>query len=147
MIGIIVATHGRLSDGLVDAAELIIGGTDNIVPLNLFQGDNVQDLNVQILEAIKKVDQNDGVIIFTDLFGASPYNQATLAIHSLPDEQQEKIFVITGVNLPVLIEAINQRMIGTPIGEMVTVILNEGQQSMVVWPSEENNFDKENEDF
>lgn len=67
MIGIIVATHGKLSDGLVDAAELIIGGTDNIVTLNLFQGDNVQDLNKQVLEAINKVDQNNGVIIFTDL--------------------------------------------------------------------------------
>lgn len=147
MIGIIVATHGKLSDGLVDAAELIIGGTDNIVTLNLFQGDNVQDLNKQVLEAINKVDQNNGVIIFTDLFGASPYNQATLAVHSLPVEKQEKIFVITGVNLPVLLEAINQRMMGTPIHEAVNSILNEGQQSMVVWPSEKDPLDEENEDF
>ncbi|MEK5340682.1 PTS sugar transporter subunit IIA [Heyndrickxia faecalis] len=147
MIGIIVATHGKLSDGLVDAAELIIGGTDNIVTLNLFQGDNVQDLNKQVLEAINKVDQDNGVMIFTDLFGASPYNQATLAVHSLPVEKQEKIFVITGVNLPVLIEAINQRMMGTPIHEAVNAILNEGQQSMVVWPSEKDPSDEENEDF
>ncbi|WP_017552266.1 hypothetical protein [Heyndrickxia coagulans] len=46
-----------------------------------------------------------------------------------------------------LIEAINQRMMGTPIHEAVNSILNEGQQSMVVWPSEKDPLDEENEDF
>ncbi|MDQ0412321.1 PTS sugar transporter subunit IIA [Mesobacillus stamsii] len=147
MIGIIIATHGKMSDGIIDAAELIIGSTDKIETLNLYQGDDVQDLNKQMLEAIKRVDQNEGILLFTDLFGASPYNQATLAIHSLPVEKQEQIFVLTGVNLPMVLEAINQRMIGTSIHETVTAVQNSGQQSMVLWPSEENNTDKVNDDF
>lgn len=137
MIGIIVATHGKMSDGLVDAANLIVGPSENIETLNLYQDDDIQNLNKQMLEAIHKVDQNKGVIIFTDLFGASPYNQATLAINSLPDEKQENTFVITGVNLPMLLEAINHRMIDTSVSDSVTAILDSAKESMVSWSSEE----------
>lgn len=147
MIGIIVATHGKMSDGIVDAAELIIGGTDDIETLNLYQGDDIQDLNKQMLEAIKKVDQNDGVIIFTDLFGASPYNQATLAIHSLPEDQREKITVITGVNLPMLLEAINQRLMNASIDDAVEAIVNTAGQSVVTWTIKDENSDDDEDDF
>lgn len=147
MIGIIVATHGKMSDGIVDAAELIIGGTDDIETLNLYQGDDIQDLNKQMLEAIKKVDQNDGVIIFTDLFGASPYNQATLAIHSLPEDQREKITVITGVNLPMLLEAINQRLMNASIDDAVEAIVNTAGQSVVKWTIKDENSDDDEDDF
>lgn len=147
MIGIIVATHGKMSDGIVDAAELIIGGTDDIETLNLYQGDDIQNLNKQMLEAIKKVDQNDGVIIFTDLFGASPYNQATLAIHSLPEDQQEKITVITGVNLPMLLEAINQRLMNASIDDAVDAIVNTAGQSVVTWTIKDENSDDDEDDF
>ncbi|WAA09115.1 PTS sugar transporter subunit IIA [Fervidibacillus albus] len=145
MIGLVIATHGKMSDGLVDAAELIIGSTDNIETLNLNQGDNVQDLNKQMLEAIQKVDQQDGVIVFTDLFGASPYNQATLAVHSLPKEQREKIFIITGINLPMLLEAINQRMVGTSLQNAVSAILDSAKESVVVNQLEEENTNEEDE--
>lgn len=149
MIGLIVATHGKMSDGIVDAAHLIIGSTENIETLNLIHGDDVQVLKEKMLDAIEAVNQNEGVIIFTDLFGASPYNQATLAIHSLPQELKEKIFVLTGVNLPMLLEAISQRMIGSSVEDAVSSIMSEAQQSMVVWPNKEdaNVDDDEDDDF
>lgn len=150
MIGLIVATHGKMSDGIVDAAHLIIGSTENIETLNLIHGDDVQVLKEKMLDAIEAVNQNEGVIIFTDLFGASPYNQATIAIHSLPQELKEKIFVLTGVNLPMLLEAISQRMIGSSVEDAVTSIMSEAQQSMVVWPNkeeDENVDDDEDDDF
>ncbi|UJF16327.1 PTS sugar transporter subunit IIA [Jeotgalibaca sp. MA1X17-3] len=149
MIGLIVATHGKMSDGIVDAAHLIIGSTENIETLNLIHGDDVQVLKEKMLDAIEAVNQNEGVIIFTDLFGASPYNQATLAIHSLPQELKEKIFVLTGVNLPMLLEAISQRMIGSSVEAAVSSIMSEAQQSMVVWPNKEdaNVDDDEDDDF
>lgn len=146
MIGIIVATHGSMSDGILDAAKLIIGTTENIKPLNLFQGDDVQALNGKYLAAIKEVDQGEGLIIFTDLASASPYNQAVLAVNSLSEEQKEKTVVIAGVNLPMVIEAINQRLIGTPIEEAVEAITEQAQQSLVVW-SADNQEDDEEDDF
>lgn len=145
MIGIIVATHGSMSDGVLDAAKLIIGTTENIKPLNLFQGDDVQALNGKYLEAVKEVDQGDGLIIFTDLASASPYNQAVLAVNSLSEEQKEKTFVIAGVNLPMVIEAINQRLIGTPVEEAVAAITDQAQQSLVVWSANDQEDDEEDD--
>ena len=59
MIGIIIATHGKMSDGIKDAAELIMGGTDSIETLNLFHGDDVSELGNQLTEAINKVDNRN----------------------------------------------------------------------------------------
>ncbi|MER2173673.1 MAG: PTS sugar transporter subunit IIA [Carnobacterium sp.] len=147
MIGIIIATHGKMSNGIVSAADLIIGSTENIKTLNLFHEDNVQDLNKKFLEEIKAVDQNEGVIIFVDLAGASLYNQAVLAVNSLTDEQQKKIHVIAGVNLPMVIDAINQRMIGSSIQDAVASVINEAQQGIVSWSAEDSNTDDEEEEF
>lgn len=148
MIGIIIATHGKMSNGIVSAADLIIGSTDNIKTLNLFQEDDVQELNEKFLKEIKAVDQNEGVIIFVDLAGASLYNQAVLAVNSLTDEQQKKIHVIAGVNLPMVIDAINQRMIGSSIQDAVASVINEAQQGIVSWSAEDSNTDdEEDEEF
>lgn len=148
MIGIIIATHGKMSNGIVSAADLIIGSTDNIKTLNLFQEDDVQELNKKFLKDIKAVDQNEGVIIFVDLAGASLYNQAVLAVNSLTDEQQKKIHVIAGVNLPMVIDAINQRMIGSSIQDAVASVINEAQQGIVSWSAEDSNTDdEEDEEF
>lgn len=146
MIGMIVATHGSMSDGILDAAKLIIGTTENIQPISLYQGDDVQGLNGKYLEAIKTVDQGEGIIIFTDLASASPYNQAVLAVNSLTEEQKEKTFVIAGVNLPMVIEAINQRLIGTSVQEAVEAIINQAQQSTVVWTAQNDEAEDDEED-
>lgn len=146
MIGIIVATHGEMSNGIVSAADLIIGSTDNIKTLNLFHEDNVQDLNKKFLEEIKAVDQNEGVVIFVDLAGASLYNQAVLAVNSLPSEQQKKIHVIAGVNLPMVIDAINQRMIGSSIQDMVVSVMSEAQRGIVSWSAEDSDTDEDDEE-
>lgn len=150
MIGIIVATHGKMSNGIVSAADLIIGSTENIKTLNLFQEDNVQDLHGKFLNEIKAVDQNDGVIIFVDLAGASLYNQAVLAVNSLAAEQQKKVHVIAGVNLPMFIDAINQQMIGSSIQDAVASVINEAQRGIVPWSaedSEQDDQDDEEEEF
>lgn len=147
MIGIIIATHGKMSNGIVSAADLIIGSTENIKTLNLFHEDNVQDLNKKFLEEIKAVDQNEGVIIFVDLAGASLYNQAVLAVNSLANEQQKKIHVIAGVNLPMVIDAINQRMIGSSIEDAVASVIHVAQQGIVSWSAEDADTDDEDEDF
>ena len=143
LFGIIVATHGKMSNGLVDAAELIIGDTENVYAINLFSGDDVQDLNKEILDTINKINPENGVVIFTDLFGASPFNQSTLAVHSLSPDQQENIYVVTGVNLPMLLEAINQKMMNSSVHEAINSILESGKQGIVVW---QNNLDELNED-
>ena len=148
MIGIIIATHGKMSDGIKDAAELIIGGTDKIETLKLFHGDDVSELGNQLTDAINKVDEGNGTIIFADLFGASPYNQSMLAINNLPADKKDNVYVITGVNLPMILVALTQNMVGASIEDAVAAILEEAGNSMVVWPSKDNDDeDDDEEDF
>ena len=71
MLGIVLATHGTLSDGLKDAAAVIMGAVENIATVNLYQGDDVQALGEKISTAVHPVNQQEGVLILVDLLSAS----------------------------------------------------------------------------
>lgn len=149
MIGFVVATHGKFSDGLVDAANLILGGINNIKTLNLVHGDDIENFHLSILNAINEVnDKNEGIIIFTDLAGASPYNQSTLAIQKLDDELKNNVYVITGVNLPMLIEAVNHQYLGTNIHDVAKELVNMEKSGIDSWHfSQGMNVEDDEEDF
>lgn len=133
MLGIVIATHGKLSDGLKDSAEVIIGATNNIATVNLNQGDDVQALGDKIKAAIHEVNQEDGVIVLVDLVSASPYNQSVLVASMLEEALQENVYVIGGVNLPMLLETINHQLLNTPIAEVPAAVLAQGADSLSAW--------------
>lgn len=118
MLGIVIATHGTLSDGIKDAAEVIMGNTENIVTVNLKAGDDVEQLGNKINNAILEVNQGDGVMVLVDLVSASPYNQSVLITNQLEQELKDKVYIVGGVNLPMLLEIINHQILETEI-EMV----------------------------
>lgn len=118
MLGIVIATHGTLSDGIKDAAEVIMGNSENIVTVNLKAGDNVEKLGNKIKDAILEVNQGDGVMVLVDLIGASPFNQSVLITNQLEQELKDKVYIVGGVNLPMLLEIINHQILETEI-EMV----------------------------
>jgi PTS system mannose-specific IIA component len=133
MIGIVIATHGTLSDGLKDAAEVIIGTTNNIATVNLNPGDDVQELGGKIEAAIKEVDNGEGVVVLTDLVSASPYNQSVLITNELEAALQANVYVIGGVNLPMLLETINHQILSTPIEEAAPAVMAQGTDSLAIW--------------
>jgi PTS system mannose-specific IIA component len=98
MIGVLITTHGNLGSELIKAAELIRGSLKGIVPISVDQTKGVEDLKKEISTAIKKLDQGQGVLILTDLFGGTPSNI------SLSFMREGKVEVITGVNLPMLLK-------------------------------------------
>ena len=99
MVGIIVMTHGTLSEGIVDAAELITGPVTQVETLSLRREDNVNDLNA----ALDRVDPGDGVLVLADLLGGSPCNVASMNL------RERSYQVLSGVNLPMFIEALSSR--------------------------------------
>ncbi|WP_251866610.1 PTS sugar transporter subunit IIA [Enterococcus malodoratus] len=147
MLGIVIATHGKLSDGLKDAAEVIVGTTNNIATVNLNPGDDVQELGKQIEAAVKEVDKGAGVIVLTDLVSASPYNQSVLITNSLEPELQANVYVIGGVNLPMLLETINHQILSTPVEETAPAILAQGADSLDIWHISKVEEDDDEDDF
>lgn len=146
MIGIVIATHGGLSDGFKDAAEVVVGQTENIATVNLNPGDSVDLLGEQIVTAIGEVSQGDGVIILTDLLSASPYNQSVLAISGLSEELASQVYVVSGVSFPMLLEAINAQLIGTEITSAVEAIIEQGKNGIASWQISDSGSDEEEEE-
>lgn len=104
MIGIVIATHSQLGDALIDTAEFIIGNRPEItVSVSINLNENVDKLRQKIVEGIKKVDQKEGVLILTDMFGGTPSNLSYSFL------EEGRVEVISGVNLPMLIKAVEAR--------------------------------------
>lgn len=103
MIGIVVVTHGRLSDELVAATEHVVGPLDACAAISIGADDDMEKRRDDIRAAVASVDQGDGVVILTDMFGGTPSN---LAISLL---DKGRVEVIAGANLPMLIKLAEAR--------------------------------------
>ena len=103
MIGVLVITHSNLSGELIKAAEMIRGSLKGVVPISVDENKGVEELKKEISSAIKKLDQGQGVLILTDLFGGTPSNI------SLSFMKEGKVEVITGVNLPMMVKLPDDR--------------------------------------
>ena len=104
MIGIVIVTHSQLGDALIEAAAFILGRKpEATVSVSVDLNENAEKLRGQIERAIKKVRQEKGVLVLTDMFGGTPSNLS----YSFLEEGQ--IEVISGVNLPILIKADSAR--------------------------------------
>ena len=104
MIGIVIVTHCQLGEALIEAAEFIIGerpGSLESVSIDL--SENAEKLRNKISQGIKKVEGQEGVLILTDMFGGTPSNLSYSFL------EEGRIEVLSGVNLPVLIQAANKR--------------------------------------
>lgn len=108
MIGICIITHGEFAEGIKNSVEMIAGETKNLKTLGLFEGQVIEEFQDQAFEMIKQLDHGEGVLVFVDMFGATPFN--TLAqIRGRLMDNKIKCGVITGLNLPMLIEATTMR--------------------------------------
>ena len=103
MIGIIVVTHGNLALELKSAMEHILGVQRNIEIISIKPDDDLEIKKSALEESIKKVNEDNGTIILTDMFGGTPSN---LAISFL---EMGKVEIISGVNLPMLVKLIDLR--------------------------------------
>lgn len=97
MIGLVLVTHGRLAEQFVTAMEHVVGKQERVATICIEADDDMESRRGDIAEAITQVDDGNGVILLTDLFGGTPSN---LAISLM---EAGRIEVIAGINLPMLI--------------------------------------------
>ena len=150
MLGIVVATHGSFSKGIKDAAEVIMGNVENIATVNLNAGDDVEQLGKKINHAILEVNQGDGVVVLVDLISASPYNQSVLITNQLDPELKDKVYIIGGVNLPMLLEIINHQILDTKVELVAKLAEEQAKESIGLWHASVNadvNEMDEDDDF
>jgi PTS system mannose-specific IIA component len=98
VIGVVVVTHGQLANELVNAAEMIVGDLPRFTAVSIGWHDDVNDARDDIARAIERVQGEEGVLLLTDMFGGTPSNLGMTFLET------ERLEVITGVNLPMLIK-------------------------------------------
>ena len=103
MIGIVLVTHGQLAEEFLYALEHIVGKQTNIKAIGIQAEDDMENRRRDISQAIKNVEDGDGVVLLTDMFGGTPSN---LAISLMSEKSVE---VVAGVNLPMLIQLVRSR--------------------------------------
>ena len=104
MIGIVIVTHSQLGDALIEAAEFIVGNRpESLESVSIDLNESAEVLRSKIAAGIKNVKSKDGVLILTDMFGGTPSNLSYSFL------EEGRIEVLSGVNLPILIQAVNIR--------------------------------------
>jgi PTS system mannose-specific IIA component len=105
MIGLVLVTHGRLAEEFIAATEHVVGSQENIRAVCIAPDDDMEQRRKDILDAVAAVEEGDGVILLTDMFGGTPSN---LAISTMDKAHVE---VIAGINLPMLIKLARVRKV------------------------------------
>lgn len=114
MIGMIVVSHGKMAEGVKDSVELIFGQPEQFETSALVAGQAFEAFKDDVAAKIKSVDTGDGVLAFVDLFGASPYN-AAMKLYPAFKEADSEVRVVTGLNLPMIIESLGMRSVETSV--------------------------------
>lgn len=127
MFGIIVGTHGLFAEELLASCEMICGEQKNVRAVTLLPGEGPDDVVAKYEEAAKELDTSDGLLFLNDLFGGSPYNAACRLVIG-----NENYGIVTGVNLPMLIEMCSAQLMGgeTTIQELMAKAQESGKNGM-----------------
>ena len=123
MIGLLIVTHCDLGREFLNAAEFIVGSMEAVDVISITQTSDSEEIRKEIEKKIKALNKDQGVLILTDMFGGTPSNI------SLAFLKEEKVEVLTGVNLPMVI-AIAQNRSNLTLKELAEKAEEAGKMSI-----------------
>ena len=134
-IGIVIASHGEFAAGIKQSGSMIFGEQEKVQVVTFMPSEGPTDLHAKIEAAIATFDAEDEVLVLADLWSGSPFNQASAVMGENPER---KIAIITGLNLPMLIQAYTERMMDASAGvdKVVADIMKEAKGGIKVLPEE-----------
>lgn len=132
MIGFILLGHGEFSRGLASAMELIIGKQEYFKIHNFLQNMSQDDLLEDVKRSIEELDDCEDIVLITDIAGGTPYKVSIMLSF-----ENEKINVISGANLPLLVSLLLNRDSLNSINDLIETGLSDAFQGL-------NKFNKEN---
>jgi PTS system mannose-specific IIA component len=124
MVGLVVATHGRLADELVATAEQIVGKLPAVATCSIEPGASPQAIREKMHAAVASVESGEGVIVMADLFGGTPCKESLMLC------QGRSLEVLAGVNLPMLLKANSLRQEALPLPEMAQALASHAQRNI-----------------
>lgn len=134
-IGIVIASHGEFAAGIHQSGSMIFGEQEKVQVVTFMPSEGPDDLYAKFKNAIEQFDTEDEVLVLADLWSGSPFNQASRVAAENPDR---KFAIITGLNLPMLIQAYTERMMDASAGveQVAANIIKESKDGVRVLPEE-----------
>ena len=132
MVGIILASHGEFATGVLKSASMIFGEQENVAAVTLMPSEGPEDVKRKMQEAINSFDNQDEVLFLVDLWGGTPFNQAS----SLLEGHQDKWAIVAGMNLPMIIEAYASRFSMESAQDIAKHVLATAKEGVKVMPEE-----------
>ncbi len=121
MIGMVLVTHGHLAEEFVKALEHVVGPQQHVETVCIGAEDDMELRRAEIIDSVAKVENGDGVVLLTDMFGGTPSNLAISVLGQGPVE------VIAGINLPMLIKLAGLRS-GSSLNDAVAQAQEAGRK-------------------
>lgn len=140
MVGIILASHGEFAEGIHQSGSMIFGEQANVKPCILKPSEGPQDIRKKMEDAIASFDQQDEILFLVDLWGGTPFNQA-----SALKDGHESWAIVTGLNLPMLIEAYASRMSMDTAHEIAMHIAKTAKEGVRIQPEDLEPVEEEKE--
>ncbi|KAF1303224.1 PTS mannose transporter subunit IIAB [Enterococcus saccharolyticus] len=132
MVGIILASHGDFAKGILQSGAMIFGEQENVAACVLEPSEGPDDIKAKLQKAIQSFDDQEEVLFLVDLWGGTPFNQA----NSLLEDHKDKWAIVSGMNLPMVIEAYASRFSMNSAQEIAQAILNTARDGVKVKPEE-----------
>lgn len=130
MVGIILASHGEFAAGIKQSGQMIFGEQEKVEAVTFMPNEGPDDLKAHLEAAIAKFDPEDDVLFLVDLWGGSPFNQS----NGIFEAHKDKWAIVTGLNLPMLIEAYGARLSTDSAHELAAQLVNAGREGVKVKP-------------
>ncbi|HGA4605818.1 TPA: PTS sugar transporter subunit IIB [Streptococcus pyogenes] len=136
-IGIIIASHGKFAEGIHQSGSMIFGEQEKVQVVTFMPNEGPDDLYGHFNNAIQQFDADDEILVLADLWSGSPFNQASRVAGENPDR---KMAIITGLNLPMLIQAYTERLIdaGAGVEQVAANIIKESKDGIKALPEDLN---------
>jgi PTS system mannose-specific IIA component len=125
MVGILVVSHGRLAEALISSVQFLAGNLKRVKGISIWPRDRKEEVKDRIQKGIGEVEDGDGVVILTDILGGTPTNL------SLSCFENEKVEVVTGVNLPMLLTLSSYRK-EKSLREIGRLVKKSGRRSIIL---------------
>jgi len=126
MVGIVLVGHCNLAEELHNVIKLIVGDEKDICPVSFDPNEPPEDSVKKVSGAIRKVDSGDGVLVLTDMFGGTPSNL------SLSFLEEDRVEVLTGINLPMLVRLITLREKGKKLKDLAKDLKAYGRKNICI---------------
>jgi PTS system N-acetylgalactosamine-specific IIA component len=128
MIGIVVTGHGLFAEGIQSSATMIAGANAHARYVCFKEGMSTEDLAADLNTAFAEMSDCDGIVVLSDLPGGSPFRTAAECAFANP---QQKIVVLSGINLPMVITALSMIEFEEDVDALANELVFEGKESVV----------------